>query len=50
MLENLFKHHHRWKDLKLTITDGSQWPIEEPDEKSRLEDLEVSLDRGNHES
>ena len=45
MLEKLFKHHHRWKDLKLMITNGSQWPIEDLDEKYRLADLKGSLGR-----
>ena len=43
MLEKLFKHHHIWKDLKLMIPNGSQWPIEELDEKSRLADLKEPL-------
>ena len=50
MLEKLFKHHHRWNDLKLMITNGSQFPIEELDEKSRLADLKGALGRGNHKS
>ena len=43
MLEKLFKHHHIWKDLKLMIPNGSQWPIEELEEKSRLADLKEPL-------
>ena len=49
MVKKLFKNHHIWKELKLMITNGSQWPIEELDE-SRIEDLKGSLGRGNHKS
>ena len=50
MLEKLFKLYHRWKDLKLMITNGSQWLIEYIYEKYRLADLKVALGRGNHKS
>ena len=50
MLEKLFKHHKRWRDLKSMITNGSQWPIEALDEKSRLADLKGTPARGNHKS
>ena len=50
MLDKLFKHHHRWKDLKLTITNGYQWPIEELYENFRLADIKGDLGRGNHKS
>ena len=32
------------------ITNGSHWPIEQLDEKSRLADLKISLCRVNHKS
>ena len=35
---------------KVNDTNGSQWPIEELDEKSRLADLKGALGRGNHKS
>ena len=50
MLEKFLKHHHRRKDLNLMITNGSQWPIEELEEKSRLADLKEDLGRRNHKS
>ena len=32
------------------ITNVSQWPTEELDEKSRLADIKGNLGRGNHKS
>ena len=50
ILKKLFKHHHRWRDLKLMIKNIFQGPVEELDKKSRLEYLKGNLGRGNHKS
>ena len=47
-LEPLFRNHPLWSHLKKTLLHGSDWPLLDLDEETRLNDFESALARGNH--
>ena len=49
-LEQLFKYHHRWDNLKEKLEKGSKWKFISIDDTTKKKDLVASLDWGNHKS
>jgi len=50
-LKNFLQYHEDWSDIRHIIERGCDYRLEaDPDEKTRLEDLNAMLSRGNHQS
>ena len=49
-LEGLWSKHPRWKDLKVRLSQGCDYPISDIAEKDRMGDLRDRINRGNHKS
>ena len=49
-LENFFKKHPRWHQLKQLLTYGVDFPVLELGDNEQQLDLHAAFDRGNHKS
>ena len=49
-LAPLYGTHPGWPKLKSILENGSSFPMEEIDDETRLADLKIALERGNHKS
>ena len=50
-LETLLKHREDWHEIKDILANGVWYPLKnEPDEITRMSDLEALIERGNHKS
>jgi hypothetical protein len=49
-LESLFKFHPRWHSLKTILERGSAWKLSSLSNEEQIQDLDGSLERGNHKS
>jgi len=50
-LQKLLLHHEDWDEIKSIISRGCDYQLEpDPNEATRLQDLQAMLDRGNHKS
>jgi len=47
-LSRIFKRHPNWDRMTTILTNGSDWPLAQIDEDSRLRDVKEALAFGNH--
>jgi hypothetical protein len=47
-LHRIFRNHPLWGRMRKILLQGSNWPLEDMDETSRVNDLQEALKFGNH--